>query len=458
MSPALAGERRPRARIYLVGTMRAVGPGGIDLLPHGRKTRALLAVLCLAEGERVPRTRLVGLLWDRSTDANARTSLRQSLSEINGFVNRHVPGLVEIGRDAVRIDVGKCWVDALAIFEASADATADSSNLVQPYSERLLEDLDGITPSFDHLLAGERTRFEDRVRKILEADLDRVTEQNAKPEVRAAAARRLINFEPTHEGAVRCLMKAFAQMGDRAQAIREFERCRQALLRVLDLPPSRETFALYEAIRNEAPQFLSPTDDDRPTAEQIPPQGAGPHFTFGPAALIALSPPAEIDASGNNVARIQQFLPLARRAADDLIGHLNPNAFPELVRDVADYRAALTAEDKFIVWGIVFGLGVMLENAAAAARREIEDRMQPALEDAAQSALNSLLTLHGPLILATAEGRELSDEADHIRLTRDEQAKLRADAQVIAEALQQDNRVIERPAAALVAKAANAMN
>ena len=250
----------PRAlpRIYLVGTMRAIAPGGADFLPRGRKTRGLLACLCLAQGERISRSRLVGLLWDRSADAQARMSLRQSLSELNGIVNRHVSGLVEIGRDSVRIDVRKCWIDALAILDASADATADSSNLVQPYSERLLEDLDGITPAFDQWLAGERTRFEDRVRKILEAELDRLTEQNAKPEVRAAAARRLINFEPTHEGAVRSLMKAFAQMGDRAQAIREFERCRQALVTVLDLPPSEETTAVYEAIRVESPQRASP--------------------------------------------------------------------------------------------------------------------------------------------------------------------------------------------------------
>jgi TolB-like protein/DNA-binding SARP family transcriptional activator len=238
--------------------MRAIAPGGADFLPRGRKTRGLLACLCLAQGERISRSRLVGLLWDRSADAQARMSLRQSLSELNGIVNRHVSGLVEIGRDSVRIDVRKCWIDALAILDASADATADSSNLVQPYSERLLEDLDGITPAFDQWLAGERTRFEDRVRKILEAELARLTEQNATPEVRAAAARRLINFEPTHEGAVRSLMKAFAQMGDRAQAIREFERCRQALVTVLDLPPSEETTAVYEAIRVESPQMTSP--------------------------------------------------------------------------------------------------------------------------------------------------------------------------------------------------------
>jgi len=260
IASAYPGGWVPQAlpRIYLVGTMRAVAPGGADFLPRGRKTRGLFACLCLAQGERISRSRIIGLLWDRSADAQARMSLRQSLSELNSIVNRHVPGLVEIGRDSVRIDVRKCWVDALAILEASADATADNSNLVQPYSERLLEDLDGVTPAFDQWLTAERTRFEDRVRKILEAELDRLTEQNAKPEVRAAAARRLLNFEPTHEGAVRSLMMAFSQMGDRAQAIREFERCRQVLLTVLDLPPSKETVAVYEAVRAESPQVASP--------------------------------------------------------------------------------------------------------------------------------------------------------------------------------------------------------
>ena len=264
--PAYADRRVPRAlpRIYLVGTMRAVAPGGADLLPRARKTRGMLACLCLAQGEHVSRNRLIGLLWDRSADARARMSLRRSLSELNRIVNRRIPGLVDIGRDSVRVDVRKCWVDALAILEASADATADTSNLVQPSSGRLLEDLEGITPSFDHWLADARARFEDCVRKILEAELDRLIEQNAKPQVRAAAARRLINFEPTHEGAARRLMTALAQMGDRAHAIREFERCRQALLAELDLPPSKETTAVYEAIRIESPRAASPTIFEAP--------------------------------------------------------------------------------------------------------------------------------------------------------------------------------------------------
>jgi TolB-like protein/DNA-binding SARP family transcriptional activator len=294
---APAGEGLPQAlpRIYLVGNIRAVAPGGADFLPRGRKTRGLLACLCLAQGERVSRSRLVGLLWDRSGETQARMSLRQSLSELNSIVNRYVPALVEIERDSVRIDVRKCWVDALAILYASADAAAQTSTLVEPYSERLLDDLDGITASFDQWLAAERTRFEDHVRKILEAELDRLTEQDAKPEARAAAARRLINFEPTHEGAVRSLMRAFAQMGDRAQAIREFERCRQVLQRMLDLPPCKETVAVYEAIRIESTEMASPViSHERKSDESIKNAGAEP---------FAVSPvPWEIKKQSNSAA------------------------------------------------------------------------------------------------------------------------------------------------------------
>jgi hypothetical protein len=93
-----------------------------------------------------------------------------------------------------------------------------------------------------------------------------------------------------------------------------------------------------------------------------------------------------------------------------------------------------------IAWGTVFGLGVMLESAAEAARRKIEDRLQPPLEDAAQAALDAILTLHGPLILATAEGRELAEAADNIRLTREEQAELRDNAQAVATELKTRRR------------------
>jgi hypothetical protein len=176
--------------------------------------------------------------------------------------------------------------------------------------------------------------------------------------------------------------------------------------------------------------------------EPIPAQGAGPHFALNTACKIDDAPPGEIDAQGNNVDRIRQLLPLLRQAVADLAGHLNPNIHPELARNVAAYRAALGAEGEAVPWGTLFGLGVRLENAGAAAQREI-DRLQQPLEDATQEALNSVLDLHGPLILSTGEGRALSELADEYRQTANQKTALREDALAVAAALKNSPEIIE---------------
>jgi TolB-like protein/DNA-binding SARP family transcriptional activator len=228
--------------LFLCGSMRIVAPGGEDVILRNRKTRAILAVLALAEGRRVSRSRLAGLFWEESKDAQARMGLRHALSELNRFVNRRIPGLIEIDRTAVRLNTDLCWIDAFA------PAT---------HFERLLDDLDGISSAFDHWLAAEREKFEHRERASLERELKQLAEEDAAPELQAAAARKLVNLDPTHEGAVRSLMTAFAKMGDRVQAIREYERCLQTLRSNADLQPSEETVAVYNAIRSTGSGFNS---------------------------------------------------------------------------------------------------------------------------------------------------------------------------------------------------------
>lgn len=228
-----AGEKQ-YARIYLYGPMKIVSPGGENVLPRLRKTRALLAYLCLADGARVSRGRLIELLWARSGDAQARLSLRQALAELKSTVCTKVPGLIEIDREGVRLEGKACWIDALE---------------GQGHGERLLEDLEGTSPAFDQWLEIQRTRFEDQQRTNLEEDLDRLIETNAPPRRRIEAARKLSSFDPTNEVAARSLMTAFVDMGERSQAIREYERCKHALKTLVDAAPSSATVALYEGIR-----------------------------------------------------------------------------------------------------------------------------------------------------------------------------------------------------------------
>jgi hypothetical protein len=225
----------------------------------------------------------------------------------------------------------------------------------------------------------------------------------------------------------------------------EFKRLAEAARELQNTPPDPLDEKI--ALLMQAARALR----DAPS-EPIPRQGAGPHFMVGQTGMIALTPPVEVDAQGNNLTRIRQLLPLVRRAAADLLGHLNPNAFPELARDIEEYRAAVAVDEMRIPWGTVFGLGVMLENAREASQRDLTVRLQPTLEDAARAALDSMLTLHGPLILSTAEGRELADQADRMNLTLEQQAKLREDVQAVARQLQNAAAIIEPPAAKVVAE------
>src|SRR5258708_9961488 len=139
--------------------MKTVSPDGAEFVVRSRKTRAILAVLCVAGGKRVSRSRLIGLLWRLSADAQARMSLRHAFSELNGLFNRQHPNLIEIDREGVRLNTALCWIDVLAAPD-------------QP--ERLLDDMDGISAAFDQWLPAERAQVDDRRRRELEQENQRL--------------------------------------------------------------------------------------------------------------------------------------------------------------------------------------------------------------------------------------------------------------------------------------------
>ena len=143
-APAYAAGWEPRAlpRIYLVGNNAGGRARRRRFSATRTKNPRLIGLFVpLAQGDRVSRSRLVGLLWDRSAEAQARMSLRQSLSELNSIVNRHVPGLVEIDRDSVRLDVGemlgRCSRDPRDERSTAPRIPAISSSLIASASSKI---------------------------------------------------------------------------------------------------------------------------------------------------------------------------------------------------------------------------------------------------------------------------------------------------------------------------------
>lgn len=71
------------------------------------------------------------------------------------------------------------------------------------------------------------------------------------------AALRLIEIDPLLEAPHRVIMEAQGRLGNRAAAIRQFNRLKEALQTELGVPPLEETIALHAAIISGAPLFPS---------------------------------------------------------------------------------------------------------------------------------------------------------------------------------------------------------
>jgi DNA-binding SARP family transcriptional activator len=287
----------PIVRIHLLGIMRAAGVRHADILPRGRKARAILGYLCFAAGAPVLRSRLAAMLWDRVSKYQARASLRQALRELTvafGPLAKHV---LSIDHQTIRFDTSACWIDANALLAESPGTRSNRGKLAELCQGELLEDLDGISAAFDQWLLGKRASFAQNLRNLLASKLDETETLNAQLSEREAIARRLLDFDPTHESASRVIMRALADRNERVQALVEYKRLHTALKRSLGADPSPETRALFETIRTfgrdevHSAQPSSSPEDEKNSAKAAAPKRS--HRRVGVMPFVPLS--AEVD-------------------------------------------------------------------------------------------------------------------------------------------------------------------
>ena len=243
-------------RLRLIGQMEAWTPTGDSLLPSGRKTRGVLAVVALSAPRPVLRGRLAEMLWSRRPEEQARASLRQEIHRLLEALDPLGLQVLAIGRDHLALRPGAVWSDVDEVLRASA---ANPGGLAL-FDGELLEDLDGLDPAFDGWLSGERERIGDRARLLAEHMLRAQTE----PDATILAAQRLLAIDRAHEGAWRAMMRAYAARGERGMAIQAFERCRAVLMDQLDAEPSAETLRLGAELRAVSSPAVAPPDVVRP--------------------------------------------------------------------------------------------------------------------------------------------------------------------------------------------------
>ena len=60
--------------------------------------------------------------------------------------------------------------------------------------------------------------------------------------------QRVLEIDPCSESAHRSAMIAFAELGDRAGVVRQYEKCKKSLLDDLGVAPSSQTETLYKTL------------------------------------------------------------------------------------------------------------------------------------------------------------------------------------------------------------------
>lgn len=309
-------------------------------IPLGGRAGLLLAFLALARGRYFNRSELAEILWSDCAEAASAGSFNTTLWRLRKTVERpplragdliasdRRGALCLRGGEMVRLDVED--------FERMIHG-----GLSKPLEHLSQEDIDG-------LRRGVRLYKADVLTDLVDDWALRVREKHRRSYLNALGrlmqlstlgrdygegiryAQAILDCDALREDVHRDLMRLYLLNGQRAQALRQFETCRNRLRQELAIQPMRETLALYQRICDSAlgisgdplPQEVFPTGATGATtaaaaraagleAADPPPCGAPPNAMALPAGR------ALIDAARQHLADADAQLRLSLRFFED---------------------------------------------------------------------------------------------------------------------------------------------
>jgi predicted ATPase/DNA-binding SARP family transcriptional activator len=238
-----------------------------------RKAVALLAFLAVS-GSNVTREALATLLFPEYEAERAYANLRRTLWTLN---KAGLGPWLDIHGDRIGLARNAdLWIDVAEFHRLTAGAPA----LQDLETAAALQQGDFLAGfSLKDSAAFDEWQFfqAETLRGELAGVLERLSGLLADQGAYAPAiihARRWVALDPLHEPAQRRLMRLYAQAGQRAAAIRQYQECAQILKAELAASPEAETEALYAAIAKGPPR--RPWDVGRPPIPIEPVQPARP--------------------------------------------------------------------------------------------------------------------------------------------------------------------------------------
>ena len=235
-------------------------PSGRVLPRPGRKAFALLVYLALAPGERAPRDRLADLLWPDRSSAQARSSLRQTLSVIRATLGETGARLFAADREFIALAPGVLSCDARELIEIGE--RTDGIGVDHLYRGSFLAGFFSGSQVFEDWAADFREKLDTLAVQLLHAELRGLPPDRALP-----LFPRLLAIDPAREASFQLGMELHAALRQRDRALRLYESCKAMLLREYGVSPSPETERIRRRLVEGLPaESLSPASlPERPS-------------------------------------------------------------------------------------------------------------------------------------------------------------------------------------------------
>lgn len=242
----------------------------------------------------MPRDELADAIWGESPPATWEKALTVIASKLRGLVAEDGITLTN-AFGCYRLDLPEgTWVDLFAAASSAQDAEEALAAGELDQARAAAESAESLARR--PFLAGEDGTWVEQNRRDLADIRERALSVLADACLRSGAAREaakwaeeLIALSPFREAGYRRLMDAHVVAGNRAEALRVYEQCRQLLAEELGAYPSPETESIYrELLATPTPGNGAVTADAEPLKDVDRPERIA---QIVPEGLPAASPP-----------------------------------------------------------------------------------------------------------------------------------------------------------------------
>ena len=246
----------PGLRFRLFGKFTALHDAGLLTGLEASKDQELLSYLLIHRDRPHSREALASMLWGETSTEKSKKYLRQALWHLHAALNSDAEVLL-VDHDWLSLNpCSSLWTDVSDFERAFATAEGIAGRQLDAEQAKALKN--AVSLYSDDLLPGyyqdwilfERERLQNMYLLMLDKLLVYL-QFRGEYEVAQSYGATILRYDPARERTHRQLMHLYSLAGDRTSALRQFERCAQALKQELGVRPEKKTVELYERIKSD---------------------------------------------------------------------------------------------------------------------------------------------------------------------------------------------------------------